>query len=152
MHYHRLQKRSARASSDAGVAPALVPNALAPPERGINERIKATRELVDTLEDLRPTRRVADLRYLAEYADDLLFALETIDESAWALEDDSEVASALERLTEHRDTLERLSELSGLADDVDELARAVRESRRYHDDIEWAAQELEDARGVGAVP
>jgi hypothetical protein len=141
VRYHRLQKRAGKACSKAV---ASVPSSLLPLQRSRGERIKVLRELADTLADLRPSGRVAELRRLAEYAESLFPVLDTIEGSAWALDELPDVALELESLSEHRCTLEQLAELDDLADDVEKLARAVRDVRRCNEELDEAIEELEE--------
>jgi hypothetical protein len=143
VRYHRLQERSGQ-GGPVEAASGADSNSLAPPTRTTDERIRALRELADCLDDLRPCGRVAGLRRLAEHADDLSLVLDTVARSAWALEDLGEAGYTLESLQEHRPTLEQLSELDALADDVDTLARDLREANRHRDELHWAIDELED--------
>lgn len=142
MRYHRQQKRS-----DNGSAQASLPIPQQPPttpERGTDSRVEVLSELAYTLEDLRPPGRLAELRRLAEQADDLSLLFDTIERSAWAVDELSEVESVLERLLRnHRRTLQRLSDLYDLADDVQLLAHDLRGARSCQGDLEWAIEELE---------
>ena len=146
VRYHRLRKRGDRAeASPAATAPPAQPTLVSSPSgRGRGERLEALRKLAGVLDGLRPVGRVAELRRLAEYAGDLLAELDGIAGVAWALDELGEVAWALERLQEHRRTLDRLVELDDLADDVDELARCLRQARRHRDDLDGEFEELEE--------
>ncbi len=141
VRYHRLQKRAGRAGSKAAASP---PSSPPPPHRGRDEHIEVLRELADTLEDLRPPGRVAGLRRLAEYAEDLLLVLDTIEESAWAIGGLPDVVHQLEALAYHRCTFQQLADLDDLAADVEELAHAVRNARRCNDELDSAIEELEE--------
>ena len=146
VRHHRLRKRAdgAEPSAAATAAPAQ-PTLVSPPSgRGRGERLGALQELAGMLDGLRPVGRVAELRRLAEYAEDLLAELDAVAGVAWALDELGEVAWALERLQDHRRTLDRLVELDDLADDVDELARYLREVRRHRDDLDGELEELEE--------
>lgn len=120
------------------------PLSLCLPKRERSERIKALHELVDLVEELESPGRVAALRRLAEYSDDLLAVLDTIEGLMWALEEPSEIESALDSVLQHRRTLELLSELDFLAKDVSVLTRDVQEVRRHREELDWAIDELED--------
>jgi len=144
VRYHRLRSRSDSAAAGIGDAAVTGPRRPAPPRRGSSRPAEVLRDLADNLESLRPTARVAELRHLAAYAQDVEALLDTIETSAWALHEFADVSHDLERLEDHRHTLERLLELDDLADDVERLTRGLRDARAKRDELLWAAEELEE--------
>ncbi len=144
VRYDRLRQRSDNARPGDASAAVPAPPSLAPPRHSRAERIEALSELADTLEDFRPSGRVAELRRLSEYAEDVRLVLDTIETNAWVLDDLAHVAYALESLQEHRKTLDRLSELDDLASDVETLARDFRDAGRLQEDLHWAITEFEE--------
>lgn len=145
VRHHRLRSRSDIAAPDAGAAEVAGPQQPDPPRQDTGEPAEVLRNLADELEDFRPTARVAELRRLASYAQDVEELLDTIETSAWALHDFTGVGYDLECLLDHRHTLQRLSELDDLADDIERLARELRAARDLRDELFWAAEQCDQA-------
>jgi hypothetical protein len=122
-----------------------------PSTHGEAKRLPALHELVDCLDDLQPSGRVAGLRRLAEHADDLSLVLDTLAPLLWALDKHGEATWTLESLQEHRPTLRRMSDLDDLADDFQGLARDLRQARRCREEIQWTIEELEDLENSEAL-
>lgn len=94
--------------------------------------------VMDGVDEVGPLRGVASLRRLARRGEEIEALLEVVSEDADALEGLFDMADALDNLDDHRATLERLADLPDLADNVEQLARAMRVVRRHRDELELA--------------
>jgi hypothetical protein len=144
VRYHRLRKGPSgrRVGIESANIRAMVST---PPERGADERGQALRTLIDCLDELSLSGSAAQLRHLADSAEDLSMPFDAIDESAWALEGVGDAENILTGLVyDHRPTLERIAELADLADDIDQLRGDLRKARAVHDELDWAIDDLLD--------
>ena len=127
--------------------PAADPPSTGPRNDDPRARWLALSAMLEALDGVEALGGAARLRELAERAHQVIAVVEEVQAQSWALGGLYDIGDALDELTCLEPKVCSVARLHDVADDLDELASAMRDVRRHRDELEEAVDDAWEAAG-----